>query len=203
MRKWIFGILLVLAAAVAYAAGPFLGLFGLAGAVHSRDAQAVIERVDIANVRRSLVIQLVGEEASAKVERVIEEEANEAMRDLARQLAAGALQAALDRASAEVLTPEVIVGLLSEGRVVGDQAVVESSFRIPERPLDQLQGAGFVSLNRFAFDLGQTERPEDWSRLTMRRTGLSWILHDIRLPQQVVAELRPVIKARIEQALGT
>jgi hypothetical protein len=199
MRKWIIGTLLLLAAAIAYSAGPFLGLAGLAEAIQSRDAQAVLERVDVDNVRRSLVIQLLGEETSQTIDRVIEEEANAEMRQLAKLLAGSALQAALDQASAEVLTPQVIVGLISDGRVEGGEST--SGFDFPDQPFDQLQGLGFVNFNRFAFDIGQTSLPEDWSRLTMRREGLSWVLYEIRLPQRVVAELRPVIKARIDQAL--
>jgi hypothetical protein len=199
MRKWIVGTLLLLAAAIAYSAGPFLGLMGLADAIESRNAEAVIERVDVDNVRRSLVIQLLGEEASETIDRVIEEEANAEMRQLAKLLAGSALQAALDRASAEVLTPQVIVGLISDGRVEGTETAAAPGFDFPDRPFDQLQGLGFVNLNRFAFDIGQT--PEDLSTLTMRRQGLSWVLYEIRLPQRVVAELRPVIKARIDQAL--
>jgi hypothetical protein len=201
MRKWILGAVVVLGAVLAYSAGPFLGLLGLADAIQSRDAAAIIARVDVDTVRRSLVIQLLGEQSSISLDRFIEEDANPAMRDLAKGLAADALQAALDRASAKVLTPEVIVGLISEGRVGGGEAGEGTGFAFPDRPLGQLQGARFVSLNRFAFDLGQTSHPENWSRLVMRRRGVSWILHEIRLPQRVVMELRPVIKERIDQAL--
>jgi hypothetical protein len=86
--------------------GPFVGLYGLANALYACDAEAVLNRRDVDNVRRSLVEQLL-DSGAAKLDVKIEDEIDNAgLRDIATQFAAGALQAALNRASEEVLPPE-------------------------------------------------------------------------------------------------
>lgn len=205
MRRWIVSIALVACLVGLYLASPFLGLYRLGSALHEADAAALVARVDIASVRRSIVDQIVAEVGQdAEVERQLDRLGP--ARDMAIRAAAGEF----DRALAATVTPEVIRLLLSQGDLppeflmgqsgnASPSAATPGSVGLPDNPLRYLRDWDYVSPRKVRATIGEAGAPEDWTGLTLLLKGATWRLTDVVLPPSVLARVRPALRARIDE----
>jgi hypothetical protein len=201
MRRWIAGTGIIALVVGLYLASPFVGLYRLGSALHAADAKALLERIDVPGVRRSLVSQIVNEIGEDETVRRQLDKLGDIGRDMALRAAAGEF----DRMLAATVTPEIIRLLLSEGRLPpefagdGDAASSSaSSVGLPDNPLRYLRSWDYVSPRKVRAVIGEAGRPEDWTGLVLFLKGATWRLTEVQLPPSVIARVRPALKARIE-----
>jgi hypothetical protein len=202
MRKAVLFAAAILAVA-AYVAWPFGGLYQLGHALHSRDAEAALERIDVTAVRRSIALQIAQEGTRvAGAERRLGE--------IGGQIAAKVGLAVLDRQLAEVITPQTLRQLIAEGEIPPELAEqmpaeqgqdrVGAAAGLPENPLRFIQDWEFMSPITFRVVIGEDRQPDHWTGLTLRLSGLTRQLAGVELPEVVMARIRPVMQERIREA---
>lgn len=178
MKKWIWLTAVVLAALLAYAAaGPYLTINAIRGAVQARDAQALAEQVDFPALRGSLKAQLG--------DRIAREAGAQAAGNpfaafglaVANSLAGGLVDA--------MVTPTGL-GAMMEGRKVWDRASglppprSDAAAATPRERLLQEASYRYESASRFTATVQDEQgRPVIF---VLTRHGLRWKLSDIRLP---------------------
>jgi hypothetical protein len=203
MRRWIVGIGIIALVAGLYLASPFVGLYRLGSALHSADAPALLDRIDVAGVRRSIVSQIVDEIGQDEDVRRQLEKLGVVGRDMALRAAAGEF----DRQLAATVTPEIIRLLLAEGRLppeftggAADAAGTRTgSIGLPDNPLRFLRSWDYVSPRKVRAVIGEAGRPEDWTGLVLFLKGATWRLTEVQLPPAVLREVRPALKKAIEE----
>lgn len=183
-------ILLVLAVlSAAYSVWPFIALFKLVEAVRERNLAGVTARVDVAALSRSLSQQVMQGYAHA---------AGAPSSPLAQQLVISLGAGLADPLVQKMVTPEAVADLVQVGWPV---AV------LGHKPAD-LPGIGYAGdawqlyLNaEYGFDEFRLWLPVDKPlaeqyRLTMRRSGVTWRLAGIVLPEPVRERLgQEIVKA--------
>ncbi|WP_162245972.1 MULTISPECIES: DUF2939 domain-containing protein [unclassified Aureimonas] len=206
MRRWIVSLAVAALIVGLYLASPFLGLYRLGSALHEADAAGLVARVDIPSVRRSIVEQIVAEVGrDAEVERQLNKLGGVA-RDMALRAAAGEF----DRMLAATVTPEVIRLILAKGDLPPEflagqaepgrpvDASAGASVGLPDNPLRFLRTFDYVSPRKVRATIGEADRPEEWTGLTLLLRGATWRLTEVALPPAVLARVRPAIRARID-----
>ena len=200
MRLVVGAILLLLLAAVAYTAWPLIDLYQLADAVRSRDTAALLERVDLPAVRKSIARQILDRASKGKIEGV-----KVSVDPAGQEIAANLLEAKLE----EVITPEMVFDLLLHGRPrVDDGAAAPgrgggpSPYSLPLSPLSRLKGLGFATPGTFRISFGEGSDPGDWLTLTLTllTSPLVWQLSGVNLPDRVFNRLRRDIHIEISGA---
>lgn len=176
MKKWLWLSVAVAIALVAYtAAGPYLTVNAIRGAVKAQDAAALSRQVDFPALRSSLKAQ-VGDRLAREMGAQARDNPLAAFGfTIASGLAGGLVDA--------MVTPTGL-GAMMEGRKVWDRGsgVPAPSSDQPDVRPEPLQGASYryESLSRFtATVLDDQDRPVVF---VMTRHGLKWKLSDIRLP---------------------
>jgi Protein of unknown function (DUF2939) len=199
MRILVRGAVALVILIVAYWAWALAGAAQLASAAERGDAEAVIERVDLQALIRSL---------SGQIARVFADEHPELQKPpLVRQgvfLNASAAEMLL-RA---LLTPDNIAALLSQGRVgvLGaggkDAGTVWGMPSLGEafnaRPLEVLMHSYFDGPRSFVVGLDSSDGRY---RIHMNLSGLTWRMSGVDVPEPITARLAHLIAQRIGGAV--
>lgn len=193
MRKFIHSAIALVILVAAYWCWALVGTAQLASAASQGDAQAVMRRIDLPALTRSLSSQI----AYAYLQR------NPQFRKLLslEQGFLGSVGAgAADKLLREILTPENIAALLNNHRV-GLPLGADGFWRMP--PLGEVFGRGplqAVMNSRFdgplSFVVG-IDSDEGRYRAHMRLSGATWRLSGLDVPQEVSARLAGAIAARV------
>jgi hypothetical protein len=200
MRMVIRGVVALLILLAAYWGWALAGAAQLASAASGGDAEAVMERVDLQPLIRSL---------SSQISRAFLDE-NPQLQKLSsvRQgvLLNGAAAEMLLRA---LLTPENIAALLNQGRVGvlndkgKDAGTVWGMPSLGEafhaRPLQVLMHSYFDGARSFVVGL---DSPDGLYRIHMTLAGLTWRLSGVDIPDPVTARLANLIAQKIGGAVS-
>lgn len=195
MRLFIRGIVALVILVAAYLGWALIGAAQLASAAQRGDAQAVMERVDLQPLIRSL---------SSQIARAFLDQNPELQnpRFLRRSVFLNA--AAAEMLLRALLTPENIAALLNQGRVrvlngaaqdVGTLSGMPSfgeAFHV--RPLEVLMRSYFDGPRSFVVGL---KSPDGLYRLHMRLSGLTWRLSAVDLPESAAAQFARLIAQKI------
>ena len=197
MRKFIgAGVALVLLVA-AYWGWALAGTAELASAASRGDAAAVMERVDIAALSRSL---------SGQISRAWLDQNPQLQKLMALHQGAGGV--VINAAAAEMLlraflTPENIAALLNHGRAAGGPDA-GALWRMPglgealeAGPLQAAMHSYFVSPRSFVVGLNS---PEGRYGVHMNLSGATWRLSGLDIPDAVTARVAREIAQRISGA---
>jgi Protein of unknown function (DUF2939) len=199
MRILVRGAVALVILIVAYWAWALAGAAQLASAAERGDAEAVIERVDLQALIRSL---------SGQIARVFADEHPELQKPpLVRQgvfLNASAAEMLL-RA---LLTPDNIAALLSQGRVgllgaggkdagtVWGMPSLDEAFE--SRPLQVIMHSYFDGPRSFVVGLDSSDGRY---RIHMNLSGLTWRMSGVDVPEPITARLARLIAQRIGGAV--
>jgi hypothetical protein len=197
MRLLIRGAVALAILLVAYWGWALAGAGQLAAAARSADAQAVMERVDLQALIRSLTSQI-----------------SRAFLDQNPQLKSLRQGVFLNASAAEMLlrallTPDNIAALLNQGRVgvlgaggkdagtVWDLPSLGEAFQA--RPLQVLMNSYFDGPLSFVVGLNS---PDGLYRVHMKLSGTTWRLSGVDVPEPVSARVARLIVQRIGGAVG-
>jgi hypothetical protein len=197
MRLLIRGAVALAILLVAYWGWALAGAGQLAAAARSGDAQAVMERVDLQALIRSLTSQI-----------------SRAFLDQNPQLKSLRQGVFLNASAAEMLlrallTPDNIAALLNQGRVgvlgaggkdagtVWDLPSLGEAFQA--RPLQVLMNSYFDGPLSFVVGLNS---PDGLYRVHMKLSGTTWRLSGVDVPEPVSARVARLIVQRIGGAVG-
>lgn len=205
MRKSLWLVTyLSLALVAAYAVWPFVDLYNFGRAVHSGDAEETLRRMDLRAVRLSLIDQALTEE-------IKDGQIKLTMDPHAEALVMEAARAALDARASEFLTPDVIRRLIAQGEFSipktaaaapdeNSDGHVVAGFSLPKNPLRYLRSWRLSSPVTFKVELSNPDTSDERIELTLRRQGLTWMLHGLRLSEALLARIKPVIREQMQQA---
>lgn len=196
MRRWLWisGIIVVLV--IAYWVWPLIGAAQLARAAQQGDSAQVIDRVDLPALRRSLAKQigLAYLQATGKADK---------MGALGRSFAGAAVTTVADSYVADLLTPENIAALLSQGKVgrvkVGDRDVAIDrqlpglSNVLNGNMLSLLTGSYFDGPASFVISAEDAQNQA--YGIHLRLGGTTWRLSGIDLPHAIVDDMARSILA--------
>jgi hypothetical protein len=198
MRKLIGAAVALVILVAAYWGWALAGAGELASAASRGDAEAVIERVDIPALSRSL---------SSQISRAWLEQNPQLQKLLALQQGDGGV--VINAAAAEMLlraflTPEHIAALLNQGRAGGGPDA-GALWRMPglgealqAGPLQAAMHSYFVSPRTFLVGL---DSPEGRYRVHMNLSGTTWRLSGLDIPDQVTARVAREIAQRVSGVL--
>jgi Protein of unknown function (DUF2939) len=198
MRKFIGAVVALVILVAAYWGWALAGAGELASAASRGDAEAVIERVDIPALSRSL---------SSQISRAYLEQNPQLQKLLALQQGDGGV--VINAAAAEMLlraflTPENIAALLNQGRAAGGPDA-GALWRMPglgealqAGPLQAAMHSYFVSPLTFLVGL---DSPEGRYGVHMNLSGTTWRLSGLDIPDQVTARVAREIAQRVSGVL--
>jgi hypothetical protein len=198
MRKFIGPAVALVVLVAAYWGWALAGAGELASAASRGDAEAVIERVDIPALSRSL---------SSQISRAYLEQNPQLQKLLALQQGDGGV--VINAAAAEMLlraflTPENIAALLNQGRAAGGPDA-GALWRMPglgealqAGPLQAAMHSYFVSPLTFLVGL---DSPEGRYGVHMNLSGTTWRLSGLDIPDQVTARVAREIAQRVSGVL--
>jgi hypothetical protein len=180
----------------AYWGWALAGAAQLASAAQRGDAEAVMERVDLQALIRSL---------SGQISRAFLDENPQLQKPRQGVFLNGSAAEMLLRA---LLTPETIAALLNQGRmsVVGaggkDAGTLLSLPSLSEalraRPLEVLMNSHFDGPRSFVVALNS---PDGLYRVHLTLSGLTWRLSGVNVPEPILARLTRLIAQRIGGAV--
>ena len=184
------GAIVVLGAA--YWAWPLVGAAGLASTVRQGNAADISADVDLPALRRSLSRQI------ARAYLVVTGKGDK-LGSFGRSLAGAAVTTVADPYVAELLTPDNIAALLSQGHVnqvkIGDHAVnvkgdlPKLSGLLDGNLLSTITSSYFDGLADFAIPVDGGHGPQDQYRIHLHLDGLSWKLAGLDLPPATVEDM--------------
>ncbi len=199
MRILIRGAVALVILIVAYWAWALAGAAQLAAAAERGDADAVIERVDLQALIRSL---------SGQIARAFLEQNPQAQNPSPPRPGVFLNGAAAEMLLRALLTPENIAALLTQGRVgvldAGgkDAGAVWGMPSLGEafhaRPLQVLLNSHFDGLRSFVVGL---DSPDGLYRVHLTLSGLTWLLSGVDIPAPITARLTHLIEQRISGAV--
>jgi hypothetical protein len=185
--------------AAAYCGWALAGAAQLASAAQRGDTEAVMERVDLQALIRSL---------SGQISRAFLDENPQLQKLPSVRQGVFLNGSAAEMLLRAVLTPETIAALLNQGRmsVLGagrkDAGTLWAMPSLGEafraRPLQVLTHSYFNGLRSFVVGL---ESPDGWYRLHLNLSGLTWRLSGVDVPQPMIARLTRLISERIGGAV--
>jgi hypothetical protein len=190
MRRTLIAIFVVLVVLAGFIAWPVYDLYRLAHAVENRDLPKIVAHVNIAQLQRSLTVQVL---------RKYGELTGRKMSPLMANLAVGAGSAVIDPIVAKLITNEAIADLLLRGwpKALGNKDVPK---------FDGLNARAFGNLgvlfqnSDYGFRRYSVWVPPDKPRaqqfnLRFRLQSWTWKLIAVRLPEELQTRLaREVIK---------
>jgi hypothetical protein len=184
---------------VAYWAWALAGAAQLASAAERGDADAVIERVDLQALIRSL---------SGQIARAFADQNPELQNPASPRQGVFLNGAAAEMLLRALLTPDNIAALLSQGRVgvVGaggkDAGTVWGMPSLDEafetRPLQVIMRSYFDGPRSFVVGL---DSPDGRYRVHMTLSGLTWLLSGADIPAPITARLARLVAQRIGGAV--
>ncbi|MGC2786323.1 MAG: DUF2939 domain-containing protein [Roseiarcus sp.] len=198
MRMVVRAAVALLILAAAYWGWALAGAAQLASAAQRGDAEAVMERVDLQALIRSL---------SGQISRAFLDENPQLQKPPPRRgvFLNGSAAEMLLRA---LLTPETIAALLNQGRmsvlsaggkdagtVLGMPSLGEA---LRARPLEVLMNSHFDGLRSFVVGLNS---PDGRYRIHLNLSGLTWRLSGVDVPEPILARLTRLIAERIGGAV--
>ena len=198
MRMVVRAAVALLILAAAYWGWALAGAAQLASAAQRGDAEAVMERVDLQALIRSL---------SGQISRAFLDENPQLQKPPPRRgvFLNGSAAEMLLRA---LLTPETIAALLNQGRmsvlsaggkdagtVLGMPSLGEA---LRARPLEVLMNSHFDGLRSFVVGL---DSPDGRYRIHLNLSGLTWRLSGVDVPEPILAGLTRLIAERIGGAV--
>jgi hypothetical protein len=182
MKKWLILIVVVLLAlAGGIAAGPFLTVNAIRGAVQAQDAAKLSQHIDFPALRASLKQQVddyVVRRAGADVQSSL-------LGAIALRLASGTTDGIVDAMATPAGLAAVMEGRNFWDRLSGRRASSEDGYATAP-PRDPLEGAKyrFESPSRFTATIANADGHPVVFVLT--RQGFSWRVTDVRLPLNAV-----------------
>jgi hypothetical protein len=184
--RWLFGTLLAVLVGIGiYIGSALVSLNGLVEAARAADASAVLDRTDMARVRRSLVDQIV----SAYLKQLGRDRP---LKPLERMAANTVGASIADAMIAKMLTQENLTRILNNGAFGAGQTGVPNMQRLSEidtsRIFQVLSRLSPVKPVEFMVRLGETESA---GGISMHFEGRGWKLSGIQLPAaaaQVLAQ---------------
>ena len=200
MRMFIRGAVALVILAAAYWGWALVGAAELASAASRGDAEAVMERVDLQALIRSL---------SSQISRAYLDQNPQL-----QKLPSVRKGVVLNGAAAEMLlraflTPENIAALLNQERVgvlnAGgkDAGTVRGMPSLGEafhaRPLQVLMNSYFNGPLSFVVGLNS---PDGLYRVHMKLSGMTWLLSGVDIPEPITARLARLIAQRIGGAIS-
>jgi hypothetical protein len=198
MRMVVRAAVALLILIAAYWGWALAGAAQLASAAQRGDAEAVMERVDLQALIRSL---------SGQISRAFLDENPQLQKPPPRRgvFLNGSAAEMLLRA---LLTPETIAALLNQGRmsvlsaggkdagtVLGMPSLGEA---LRARPLEVLMNSHFDGLRSFVVGL---DSPDGRYRIHLNLSGLTWRLSGVDVPEPILARLTRLIAERIGGAV--
>lgn len=189
MRKTLLAIVLTVALIGGYSVWPFAALYALVRAVEARDEAAVAARLDVAQLKRDFVAQVL--HAYRRI-------TGAAPGLLTEQFALAVAASIADPMVARMVTSEAVADLLRTGW---------PSSALDARPAGfdgiDFDGAAWRLYASSEYGLGEfrlwvpVDAPtERQYRVTLTREGLTWRLSGVRLPAPIQERLaRELIKA--------
>ena len=204
MRLLVRGAVALLVLFVAYWGWALFGAARLAAAASRGDAQALMERVDLQPLIRSL---------SSQVSHAYLEENPRLQELLARRQGLGGV--VINAAGAEMLlraflTPERLAALLARGRAdlahAGDKgagtlwSAPGLDAALSAHPLQTVLNSRFDGPRNFVVGL---DSPDGRYGIHLRLSGLTWRLSGLDLPEPVAARAARLIAERINGAIGS
>jgi Protein of unknown function (DUF2939) len=200
MRMVIRGVVAVLILIAAYWGWALAGAAQLASAASRGDPEAVMERIDLQPLIRSL---------SSQIARAYLDQNPQLQNPPSPRQGVFLNAAAAEMLLRALLTPENIAALLNRGRVgvrnAGgqDAGTVWGMPSLGEafnaRPLEVLTHSYFNGPLSFVVGL---DSPDGLYRLQMRLSGLTWRLSAVDIPKPVTARLANLIAKRIGGAVS-
>ncbi len=198
MRMLLRGAVALVILIAAYWAWAIAGTAQLASAAQRGDAEAVIERVDLQALIRSL---------SGQIARAFSEQ-NPQLQNRAPRPGVFLNGAAAEMLLRALLTPENIAALLTQGRVGvldasgKDAGTVWGMPSLGEafhaRPLQILLHSHFDGPRSFVVGL---ESPDGLYRVHLTLSGLTWRMSGVDVPAPIIARLTHLIEQRIGGAI--
>ena len=195
MRNVIRGAIALVVLVAAYWGWALAGTAELASAAQRGDANAVMERIDVTSLSRSL---------SGQISRAYLEQ-NPQLQKLMAQKGFGG-DVGINAAAAEMLlraflTPENIAALLNQGHVGNAGGPDAALWRMPAlgeafraRPLQAVIHSHFVSPASFVVGL---DSPDGRYGVHMDLSGTTWRLSGLDIPDEVTARIARQIAQRI------
>ncbi len=203
MRIFIRGAIALVILLAAYWGWALAGAHELASAASRGDAEAVMERVDLQALIRSLSSQIARAylDQNPQLEKLLSR----------RQGAAGGV--VINAAAAEMLlraflTPDNIAAFLSQGVGIPKAGSADKGtlWRLPAlgeafraQPLQAVMNSRFDSPLRFVVGL---DSPDGRYGVHMNLEGLTWRLSGLDIPEPVMAEAARQIAQRINGAIA-
>ncbi len=199
MRMLVRGVVALVVLIAAYWAWALAGAAQLASAAERGDAEAVIERVDLQALIRSL---------SGQIARAFADENPELQKPPSVRQGVFLNGAAAEMLLRALLTPENIASLLSQGRVgvVGPGGKdAGTAWGMPSlgeafhaRPWQVLMNSHLDGPRSFVVGL---DSPDGFYRLHLTLSGLTWLLSGVDIPAPIKARLMHLIAQRIGGAV--
>jgi hypothetical protein len=199
MRMVIRALVALVILAAAYWGWALAGAAQLASAAQRGDADAVMERVDLQALIRSL---------SGQISHAFLDENPQLQNPSARRPGVFLNGSAAEMLLRALLTPETIAALLNQGRmsVVGaggkDAGTVLGMPSLGEalhaRPLQVLMNSHFDGPRNFVVGL---DSPDGLYRVHLTLSGLTWLLSGVDVPAPIIARLTRLIAQRIGGAV--
>lgn len=198
MRRWLWIIGTIVVLGLAYWAWPLVGAAQLASTARCGDAAQVFERIDVDGLRRSLARQVATAylDASGKGKK---------MGAFGRGLAGAAVTTVADPYVAQLLTPDNIMALLSNGHVnqvnVGGHPVTVNgdlphfTALLEDHLLSAVTGSYFDQLKDFVIPVDGGHGLDDQFGVHMHLVGLTWKLGGLDLPAPLVQQMARAILA--------
>ena len=194
MRNTIRAAIALVILMAAYWGWALIGAAELASAASQGDAEAVMQRVDLPALRRSLGGQIARAylEQNPQFQKLLSVE-----KGFVGSVGGGAADALLR----EVVTPEAIAALLSQGRLKAGAADAGTHWRMPPLseafrtgPLQALMNSRFDGTLSFVVGL---DSPEGRYRVHLHLSGATWLLSGLDVPNDVSARLARQIAERV------
>ena len=194
MRNTIRAAIALVILMAAYWGWALIGAAELASAASQGDAEAVMQRVDLPALRRSLGGQIARAylEQNPQFQKLLSVE-----KGFVGSVGGGAADALLR----EVVTPEAIAALLSQGRLKAGAADAGTPWRMPPLseafrtgPLQALMNSRFDGPLSFVVGL---DSPEGRYRVHLHLSGATWLLSGLDVPNDVSARLARQIAERV------
>jgi Protein of unknown function (DUF2939) len=199
MRILIRGVVALITLIAAYWGWALAGAAHLASAAERGDAEALIERVDLQALIRSL---------SGQIARAFADEHPELQKPPSVRQGVFLNASAAEMLLRALLTPDNIAALLSQGRVgvLGaggkDAGTVWGMPSLGEafnaRPLQVVINSHFDGPRSFVLGL---DSPDGRYRVHLTLSGLTWLLSGVDIPDSITARLTHLITQRIGGAV--
>ena len=194
MRNTIRAAIALVILMAAYWGWALIGAAELASAASQGDAEAVMQRVDLPALRRSLGGQIARAylEQNPQFQKLLSVE-----KGFVGSVGGGAADALLR----EVVTPEAIAALLSQGRLKAGAPDAGTPWRMPPLseafrtgPLQALMNSRFDGPLSFIVGL---DSPEGRYWVHLHLSGATWRLSGLDVPDEVSARLAREIAERV------